>query len=186
MTRNDGSHRIVRPSHRIARALSALAVGLGIAVLPVLVQPAAAAAGAIGAIDGDEWDGTYNVDLPCDSTACLIDVTGWAYNKNTRPVQAVQLHFYSAGGTLLHVSGQYAAVHGRTSPVKYDSYGWEYANRAGGGDGLGAYLPRSFEHVASWRKVCAFTHDKGEPGGYVRIGCATVKYEPTSTPIRHF
>lgn len=150
------------------------------------VQSASAAAGVIGSIDGDEWDGTYNVDLLCDSHACLIDVTGWAYNKHTRPVQAVQLHFYSASGTLLHVSGQYLSVHDRTSPVTYAHHGWEYANRAGGGEGLGSYLPRSFEHVASWRKVCAFAHDKGESGGYVGIGCATVKYDPTTGTIPHF
>ena len=147
-----------------ARTLVLLLLTLGI-MLPVGMTSASAAPGAIGGF-AHGYEAPYG-RVFCNSSRCVVDnVDGWAYNKNTVPVQAVQIHFYSAKNALLHVSGQYIANQfNQYVPVKYANFGWSYYTGS---------LSPSFGGIRSWAKACAWAHDKGESGGYVFIGCEPI------------
>ncbi len=129
-----------------------------------LTAPGASAApGAIGGYD--DYDLTCDLNWQFDQ--CSPDVSGWAYNAHTKPVQAVVLHFYNSAGTLVHVTDQYTA-NGWDDwvPTKYQNFAWQYGFWV---------VNKDWGHISTWRKVCAWAHDKGESGGYVSIGCRTLR-----------
>lgn len=144
---------------------TALRLLLAIGVAMSMVLPDASA--APGAIGGINYTAGSPEELSCYNGSCHFGASGWAYNPRTAPIQTVVLHFYDVHGTLLHVSGQYPADHYNiNSPTEYRSYSWAY----------GPYdEPASWAGISQWRDVCAWAHDQGESGGYVSIGCQTIR-----------
>ena len=133
-----------------ARVVAVLAASA--ALTCSVATTASAAAGATGHFDvAAAYVSTYN------QTA--LRAGGWAFNRHTVPVQEVRVLSYNGSGGVFNTT-YLTANKSRPDVVRAGAATTQYVG-----------FDSTFNLSQVPQNVCVDTHDKGEAGGWVRLGC---------------